>query len=103
MPFSVAQISLRASQDISRSSAASAGSELVEWAPDASAPLVEDMRIDHGRAHVAVPEQFLDGSDVVPGFEQMGRKAVSQRILTLPMNPLPRSFTTVTIPSTVNT
>jgi hypothetical protein len=26
--------------------------------------------VDHGRAHVGVAEQFLDGADVVAGLEQ---------------------------------
>ena len=77
--------------------------ELVERAPDAPPALVQDVGIDHGRTHVAMPEQLLDRSDVVPGLEQMRREAVPQRILTLPMNRPPRSFTTVTIPFTVNT
>ena len=47
-------------------------------------------------------EQLLYGPDVVAVFKKMRRERMAQRILTLPMNPQP-SFTTVTIPSTVNT
>ena len=101
MPFSIAQRFLRALRDISRSPAARTWSELVERAPDTSPALVQDVGINHGRTHIAMPEQFLDRSDVVPGLEQMGREAVPQRILTLPMNQAhpPPPFTTVTIRS----
>jgi hypothetical protein len=50
-----------------------------------------------------MPEQLLDGPDVVAVFQEMRREAMSQRILTLPMNRPPRSFTTVTIHSTAST
>ena len=50
-----------------------------------------------------MPEQLLHRADVVPVFEQRRRKAVTQRILTLPMNRLQPSFTTDTILSTANT
>ena len=48
-------------------------------------------------------EEHLDGAQIRTGFEQMRGKTVPQRILTLPMNRLQRSFTTVTIRSTANT
>ena len=47
-------------------------------------------------------EEFLYGANVVAVLEQVRGKTVPQRILTLPMNRLPRSFTTVTIPFTAN-
>jgi hypothetical protein len=67
-----------------------------------SAP-IQHVRVDHRGAHVTMPQQFLHGPDVVAVFEQVRGKRVPQRILTLPMNRLLRSFTTVTIPSTANT
>jgi hypothetical protein len=50
-----------------------------------------------------MPKQLLDRPEVDPTFQQMRREAVAQRILTLPMNRPPPSFTTVTIHSTANT
>jgi len=50
-----------------------------------------------------VAEPPLNGVQVDPGFEEMGREGVPQRILTLPMNRRPPSFTTDTIRSTANT
>ena len=50
-----------------------------------------------------MPEQLLHRPDVVPIFEQMRRKGMAERILTLPMNRSPPSFTTVTIRFTANT
>ena len=49
-----------------------------------------------------MPEQLLHGSNVMTVLEQVRRKRVPQRILTLLMNlPQPR-FTTATIRSTAN-
>jgi len=48
-------------------------------------------------------EEFLHRANVVPIFQEMRREAVAQRILTLPMNRRPPSFTTDTIRSTANT
>ena len=50
-----------------------------------------------------MPEERLHGSNVVPVFQEMRRKTVAERILTLPMNRRPPSFTTDTIRSTANT
>lgn len=36
------------------------------------------MQVDHGRAHVGVPEKFLDGADVGATLEEVRREAVSQ-------------------------
>jgi hypothetical protein len=49
-----------------------------------------------------VAEQPLNGVQVDPGFEEMGREGVPQRILTLPMNRPQRSFAIVTIHFTAN-
>ncbi len=35
------------------------------------AAAIEDMVVDHGRADVLVPQEFLDGPDVVAAFQQM--------------------------------
>jgi hypothetical protein len=34
------------------------------------------MGINHGGLKILVTEQFLDGSDIIAGFEKMGGKAV---------------------------
>ena len=36
------------------------------------------MRVDHRRLHILVPQQFLDGANVIAGFEQMRRKRMAQ-------------------------
>ena len=84
------------SQDIA-SGTAGTGPELIERAPYTPAALVQDVRVNHRRADVAVAEQLLDGPDVVAGFEQVGCEGMAQRILTLPMNRPQPSFSTVTI------
>ena len=49
----------------------------VEGASDTESTAVQYVGIDHGRGHVAVAEQFLDGSDVLAGFEQVRREGVA--------------------------
>ena len=41
---------------------------------------IEDVRVDHGRADVAVAEQLLDRADVVTVLEQMGRERVPESV-----------------------
>jgi len=41
---------------------------------------LENVGVDHRRPHVLVPQQFLDGPDVVPGLEQVGGKGVPQGV-----------------------
>ena len=43
---------------------------------------IEHVRIDHRRTDVFVPEKFLHSPNVVPRFEEMGRKRVAQRMTT---------------------
>lgn len=52
----------------------------VERAKHAVRSSPKDMGIDLGGAQVLVAEKLLHGPDVVPGLEQVGRKAVSQRM-----------------------
>src|SRR3954464_7689310 len=52
----------------------------VEGAHDTAAAAIEHVRIDHRRVHVLVAEELLDGADVVAGLQEMGRKAVAQRV-----------------------
>ena len=37
----------------------------------ASSGSVQNMSVDHGGAHVGVPQELLDGADVVPVLEQV--------------------------------
>jgi hypothetical protein len=50
------------------------------YEPQAPTPMPRVVRVDHGRAHVLVAQQLLDGADVVAGFEQMGGERVPQRV-----------------------
>ena len=43
------------------------------------------MRIDHGRVHVPVAQQLLDGADVVAVLEQVGREGVPQGVRAGPL------------------
>jgi hypothetical protein len=42
--------------------------------PDAQGTPIQDVRVDHRRAHIRMAEQFLHGLDVVSVLEQMRRK-----------------------------
>ena len=44
----------------------------------AAGPPIQDVGIDHGRGHVAVPQQLRDRPDVVAVLEQVRRERVSQ-------------------------
>jgi hypothetical protein len=52
----------------------------VKRAPDATAATIEDVGVDHGRADVAVAQQFLDGPDVVAGFQQVCGERMPQGV-----------------------
>lgn len=47
----------------------------IHGAADASATPVENVRIDHGGLGILVPEEFLNGANIVPCLQQMGRPA----------------------------
>ena len=55
----------------------------VEGAADAERPGVEDVGIDHRGPDIVVAEEFLDGADVLAGFEEVRCEAVAQRLNTL--------------------
>lgn len=38
----------------------------VQGAPHTSSSTIEDVRIDHRRIDVSVPQQLLDGTDIIP-------------------------------------
>ncbi len=40
------------------------------------------MGVNHGRAHILVPEQFLNRADVIAIFKQMGGKGLPKRVAT---------------------
>ena len=50
----------------------------IEWAADAEAGFVQDMKVDLGGGEVAVSKEFLDGSEVVVVFQEMGGEAVAE-------------------------
>ena len=52
----------------------------IERATDGKAAAIKDMGIDHRRFDVFVAEEFLDGANIVPGFQQVGRKAMAEGV-----------------------
>ena len=54
--------------------------EAVEGAADALAAAVEDVSVDHGCAHVAVAQEFLDGPDVAVVLQQVRGKRMTQGV-----------------------
>jgi len=57
------------------------GVERVDRADDAAAAAhVEDVGVDHGGLDVFVPENLLDGSDVVAVHQEVGGKGVAEGV-----------------------
>src|SRR5712664_2609039 len=54
----------------------------IQRTPHPQPRLLHHMRVNLRGAHVLVPEQFLNGSDIVAGFQQPRRKRMSQRMAT---------------------
>ena len=52
----------------------------VRRALDAPPAPVQHMRIDHRGADIGMPEQFLDGADVVSILKKVGREGVAQGV-----------------------
>ena len=57
------------------------GEDPVAGAAHRGRATVEDVRMDHRRGDVAVPEEFLNRADVVPVFEQVGRERVPNGVV----------------------
>lgn len=52
---------------------------VIERTPDGKTSLIEDVRIDHGSSHVLVSEEFLDCTDVVAVFQQVGGEGMAEK------------------------
>src|ERR1700685_4403680 len=60
-----------------------AASELsIQGTLDPHRPLAEDMGVNHGGCQIGVPQQFLDGTNVLPRLEKMRREAVAEGVTT---------------------
>ena len=51
---------------------------MVEGTADASRRAIENVGLDHRRAHVLVPEKFLAGPNVVADLEQVRSEGVPE-------------------------
>jgi hypothetical protein len=56
--------------------------QAIGWVIDTAATPIQDMRVDHGRADIPVPQQLLDRPDVIPVFEEVRGEWVPQRMAT---------------------
>jgi hypothetical protein len=54
--------------------------EPVCWAADGRRPPVQDVGVNHRRAHVLVAQEFLDCADVVPRLQEVCGKRVAKRM-----------------------
>ena len=59
-----------------------ATSETVEWALDATAATIQDVRVNHRCPDVLVAEQFLDGPNVVSRRKQVRRERMAKCVGT---------------------
>lgn len=53
--------------------------------PHASRPAAEDMGVDHGRAHIFVPQKLLDCPNILAGFQQVRRKGMPETVAARPL------------------
>jgi len=65
---------------------------------NASATAIQNMRVDHRRADIAVPQQLLYGPDIVSIFQQMRGERMAQGVIILLTNSLSRRSITDIIP-----
>ena len=56
------------------------GRSAVEGAADAGRAAVEDVGVDHGCLNILVTEEFLNRSDIVAIFEQVGGEGVAEGV-----------------------
>ena len=56
------------------------GAGFCERGYDGLGAALGDVGIDHGRADIGMAEEFLNGSYIVPGFEQVRREGVAQAV-----------------------
>lgn len=54
--------------------------ELIERTPHPAPTLIEHVRVNHRGAYIAMPQQLLDRSDVVPGLEEVRREGMPRRM-----------------------
>ena len=59
-----------------------ARSETVEWALNATAATIQNMRVNHRCPDVLVAEQFLYGPDVVSRGQQVSRERMAKCVRT---------------------
>ena len=52
----------------------------VEGADDTVPAAAQDVGVDHRRADVAMPEQFLDRADVIAALEKLSGEGMTQRL-----------------------
>jgi hypothetical protein len=61
------------------------GSKPIYRTANASRPTVVDMRIDHRSLDVAIAQEFLEGSNVITAFEQVGGKGMPEGAASGPL------------------
>ena len=59
--------------------------EVVQWAHDSVAALLQDVGVNHGGADVRVSQQGLDGANVRTPLQEMCGEAVAKRMRTDPL------------------
>ena len=54
--------------------------EPIGGAADPSAPSIQDMGVDHGRADISMAKKFLDRPNIVPILKQVGGKGMAEGV-----------------------
>ena len=59
--------------------------EVVQWAHDSVATLLQDVGVDHGGTDARMSQQGLDGANIRAPLQEMSGKAVPERMRTDPL------------------
>ena len=52
----------------------------VHWTRNPTIRLLENVRVNLRRRYIGVAEEFLDGADIVAGFEEVGGEGVAEGV-----------------------
>jgi len=66
----------------------------IRRAVNAATATIQDVRVDHCRAHVFVTQEFLNCPNIATIFKQVGCERMTQGVIILLTNSLPRRFIT---------
>jgi hypothetical protein len=52
----------------------------VQWTAHGHSTALQNVGVDHGRAHVLVPQKFLHGADIVAVLQEVGSEGMTEGV-----------------------